>query len=508
MQILKTVKFIIIGIIIKAILFLVRTPSYAMRRHLVDSWDLTMLIISSIIVIVSIINRKSKNNGISGNEKIELNKRIKGFIYCTSFSMYIPFFVLSYKGDNIVVYAVAIEFWIILIVVEMVMSARLRNAINELAKLNVSDNYIVIIQNSIVSRPATYNISSLTSKIENKITIIDDFIFVPEYIAQFFVDKIYDSKEVYYAGRKEKLLKIFESSKGKVMITRKLIQISRELVVLVSKVYGGDAFDAQNDVINSIDKKFSDKKVRSIEVSSTWPKDFIREINDNHVELSDKRALRDVATYEGENEVKRAICRLISNEGEFRTDIEYFYDLLKIAQLIIHYWGLMCYEESGSDYLEYKGAISIGEFNSSIIDKGDGKYAMGADYKAAVDYIYKEVAGINSNFSSKKPTLSGRAAIVIARNRIVGHGAFAYSISEDVIVALNRIIIGILDSFLHENHIDDTNNLVNECIEKVKFQDDDIYLLNAVYNEENYQYISYFTGKILTFGNGLNVTLK
>ena len=471
-----------------------------------------VLFILFVAIDVCLRNRSYRKKILS--EKLTVRKKMKYFLSRAGISPYLILFTLVYSSKEGIFYAYMFIYWAIVFVTEKVIGMRFERGVLELSESVKKKHNIVIYQSDICSKIETFCLTNIFLSKKKRIQVISNYVFVPEYMAAVCSNEI-NGADVYF---------VTDSSLWNKLVNKKINRVhsyfinSAKGIIALVKMYDETkdvAVFSDKVAINKLTQKgyvLSANKIsyvkKNVMNNDPLENDIISEIEEGHVSFLEKEELKDLAKYEGNEPGKMEVARILSRQKEFQTDTEYFYSLIKIAELMIHYQGLACYEESNRHFLNNNGAISIGDFANAIVIHNRSEYCRTDEYKNAVDLIYKSVLERDSSFSKKKPELSGIKCIVEVRNRLLGHGTMVYSVSGEITNAINEIVTGIINAFMLESEDMMHASLLNNSIEKVVQKEDGLYLLCAVYSDKQYEYFNYANGKRITVGKPVVIDLR
>ena len=208
---------------------------------------------------------------------------------------------------------------------------------------------------------------------------------------------------------------------------------------------------------------------------------------------------------EGKRYLAGLLKQMLSN---VQKDTEYFYDLMKICEFMVHYKSLADYERAAAHYFDGPAAVSFGTLAATVLD-GDVTQTLRSDtYKEALRFVSMVINGTAGDYSKKRPAYTGRMRMVNLRNRYVGHGTMTYSVSEELTKMVMVIVHALCEEFLYAQEPLMIESKINGKTDKYMYQDSGLYLLTAIYDEQGAcQYIDYATGMMLTAGNTLTIRL-
>lgn len=248
------------------------------------------------------------------------------------------------------------------------------------------------------------------------------------------------------------------------------------------------------------DLPFPSEKIRLLGKDDliSFPQSLIAIIEDSGIHELAEKQLSLFKDYQGTEPGKRCLARLIHLILQNRHSVtEYFYELVKLAEFIIHYLALADYEISNSHYFDDDKPIAIGTFQNGITNTGTFEIQEKDAYIKALKYLHQVCTGKDGSINRKRLLAEGREKLVMVRNRFIGHGSMSYGISIDFVQNLLTIISAQADDFFHR-----TEPVLQQIhvldVPKFYEQEDGLYLLIQIQHNETAFYFDYASGKYLT----------
>lgn len=187
-------------------------------------------------------------------------------------------------------------------------------------------------------------------------------------------------------------------------------------------------------------------------------------------------------------------------------ETEYFYELIKLAEFMIHYKSLADYERLHSSYLMEDISLPLGTLADNIKDSSHPELSQNEDYKGAVEYLYELLPGVDDAFSKDDPLGSGRRILVTLRNRSLGHGAVTYAVTDKLVEQTAIVVFALAEDFLSQEEPFMEFERVYGLYEKFRQENGHLYLLMAMYgNGTSFHYLDYATGEMVHIGTQLKV---
>ena len=196
----------------------------------------------------------------------------------------------------------------------------------------------------------------------------------------------------------------------------------------------------------------------------------------------------------GKCHLAQLICRLLEKR---RSVTEYFYELMKLAEFMIHYRSLGDYEKSAKNYFDSGDPIAMGTFQNGIIDDAPCEPREKEAYIQALKYLNRLCTGKEGSVNRKKLMQEGRLKLVMVRNHFIGHGSLSYGISPDFVQHLLVIMAGQISDFfsLPEPVI---QQLCIHDVPKFRKQEEKLYLLVQLEKGNASYYLDHGSGTFLT----------
>ncbi len=234
------------------------------------------------------------------------------------------------------------------------------------------------------------------------------------------------------------------------------------------------------------------------EAVTSFPQCLIRVIEDGEIYGAIEEKLSVYAGYQGTDPGKACLARMIGHLLEkCRSTAEYFYELMKLAEFMIHYQSLADYEISGSCYFDEDKPAAMGTFESGIADVGPFELKDKEAYIKAVKYLNRICTGKEGSVNRRRLPAEGRRKLVMVRNHFIGHGSLSYGISPDFVRNLLIVVsVQAADFFRREEPV-----LQHSCIHgfpKLHEQEDRLYLLIQIEKNFAVYYLDYTSGKYFT----------
>ncbi len=232
--------------------------------------------------------------------------------------------------------------------------------------------------------------------------------------------------------------------------------------------------------------------------AASFPLCLIPIIEDGGMHESAEERLSAYAGYQGGDPGKACLARMIGLLLEKRhSAAEYFYELMKLAEFMIHYQSLADYEISGSCYFDVDKPVAMGTFESGIADVGPSELKEREAYIKAVKYLNQICTGREGSVNRRKLPAEGRRKLVMVRNHFIGHGSLSYGISTDFVRNLLTVVSGQADVFFRR----EGPAPVHTCIHglpKLYERENGLYLLIQI--EKNFAgyYLDHASGKYFT----------
>lgn len=246
---------------------------------------------------------------------------------------------------------------------------------------------------------------------------------------------------------------------------------------------------------------FSADKVRFMDEEDVFdfPQCLIGVIeSDFDIREKTERALACYLSYQGAEAGKRYLAQLINHILEKRRSVtEYFYELMKMAEFMIHYQSLADYEKAEKHYFDSNAPISIGTFEAGIADTESSSPNNKEDYIQAIKYLNQLCTGKEGSVNRQKLLMEGRKRLVMVRNRFIGHGSLSYGVNADFVQQLLVIVTGQAEDFF--NHPEPMiRQLCIHEVPKFRMQGTKLYLLVQLERGTAGYYLDYGSGRFLT----------
>lgn len=255
----------------------------------------------------------------------------------------------------------------------------------------------------------------------------------------------------------------------------------------------------ENDDLSKDTLPFPADKLRFLNVNdiSSVPLSLIRIIEDAGTREAVEKKLSYFIGYQGTEPGKRYLAKMIRLLLEKRrSETEYFYELMKLAEFIIHYQSLADYETSRSGYFNSASPVSMGTLQEGIANLLPYEPEDKESYISAVKYLNRICTGKEGSVNRKKLLMEGRLKLVMARNHFIGHGSLSYGISTDFVRHLLTIVYEQASDLFHKPE-PVLNCLCIYDVPKYMEQEGGLYLL--IQKEDNCaHYLDYASGKFLT----------
>lgn len=229
-----------------------------------------------------------------------------------------------------------------------------------------------------------------------------------------------------------------------------------------------------------------------------FPHCLIRIIEDAGIREKMETALSPYKIYQGTDPGKAYLAQMISQSlGKRHSATEYFYELMKLAEFMIHYRSLADYEKAARNYFDSGDPVAMGTFQDGIVDADPCEPQEKEAYIQALKYLNKLCTGKEGSVNRRKLMAEGRQKLVMVRNHFIGHGSLSYGISTDFVEQLLTVTAGQIADFFHlpdpvikQLHIRD--------IPKICEKEGRLYLLVQLEAGVADYYLDHSSGKFLT----------
>lgn len=257
----------------------------------------------------------------------------------------------------------------------------------------------------------------------------------------------------------------------------------------------------ENGAVRQEDMPFPGNRIRflnSKDAVVSFPLGLIKVIEDGGIYEAAEEKLAVYIGYQGEDPGKACLAQLIRLLLEKRRSVtEYFYELMKLAEFMIHYQSLADYEIAGSRYFDDEKPVAMGTFQSGIADTGLFEPKEKEVYINAVKYLNRVCRGKEGSIDRKNLLAEGRRKLVMVRNHFIGHGSLSYGISADFVRNLLIVISEQTDGFFCRTEPVVRHFDING-VPKFHRQEDRLYLLIKIEKNIAGYYLDHASGKYFT----------
>ena len=463
--------------------------------------------VNAVELILYLVNRFT---GAKRFLKATGKKKLAAQLRCTRFYPYLVFFTVTiFPAAK--VFSVILGIIILLAVIfELMMKAQVNGEVAFLRKELLPEDKVVIVQANSCLKPTSYARLLYDNLLAYVLYEIGgQTVFEKRYKGYVFVNNITAlmCEDLLRSHHKSLLINAFQIRKFYVKGAKTPLAHSMyfacDTVLCVDKT-GKSGDDWQ--------LPYPDKKVHHIRdmESLDFTATLVSQLeNKSSVPAMVQKLFGEMAEEAHTDAGKQYLCRLIKQMLEgVQKDTEYFYELMKICEFIVHYKALGDYEEVGAHYFDGPCSASFGILASSVCDTTITDTLRSDAYKEALRFISMLTTGTSGDYSKKRPAYTGRMRMVNLRNRYVGHGTMTYSVSEELTGQVLIVVHALCEEFLLAKEPVMVTGRINNAIDKCVIKGESLYLLTAIYDDNGAcQYIDYSTGMMLTAGNTLTIQL-
>lgn len=200
------------------------------------------------------------------------------------------------------------------------------------------------------------------------------------------------------------------------------------------------------------------------------------------------------------------LSKMILNlSKERQSSTGYFYDIMKLAEFMMHYLSLADYEKAQKNFFATGKAISLGTFQEGIVEEQDTKEETFQPkdkdaYIEALKYLNQVCTNIKGSISRKELYKEGRQKLVMVRNHFMHQGTLTYGITAEFVEQLLLVVIEQTAAFMKRKEPMMPYESI-DGIPKYRYLDKQLYLLIQLENGCKGKYLDYASGRLSYYPN-------